>query len=177
MSVANSRVTNFYRGINSRMLGAAAKDELAARVTELHKRWLGDVSKCKVLDLGCGSGNPLSIWLAERAERYVAIDLSESRIAALRRILPPGEHTMAVAADFLSDDFKEKDFDIVYALAVFHHFKHLREFCEQLREKLKPGARIITYDPLQTWIVARWLRSVYRPFQTDKEWEFPFTQE
>jgi len=41
------------------------------------------VAEAKVLDLGCGTGNPLSLWLAERAKEYVAIDLSESRIEIL----------------------------------------------------------------------------------------------
>jgi SAM-dependent methyltransferase len=176
-SAVNSGATNFWRRFRYRMLAAAAKEEHAVRVNSLHKDWFGDVSAAKVLDLGCGSGNPLSVWLAERSRRYVGIDLSESRVAALRQKLPPGEHITAVAADFLSDDFQENDFDVVYALAVFHHFKYLRQFCDSLLSRLKPGARVITYDPLQTWAVARCLRSVYRPFQTDRDWEHPFTAE
>jgi len=156
------------------LLAAGAEKEHAARVDELHSHWLGDVRNAKVLDLGCGSGNPLSLWLAENARRYVAIDLSESRIATLRQKLPKREHITAVAGDFLSSDFKEGGFDVVYALAVFHHFKYLAQFCDSLLQRLKPGARIITYDPLQTWIVARCLRSLYRPFQTDRAWEYPF---
>lgn len=176
-SSVNSRTTNIYRVVRSRMLAAAAEKEHAVRVDELHKRWMGDVSSAKVLDLGCGSGNPLSLYLAERARRYVAIDLSESRIEALRRKLPKSERVTAVAGDFLSSEFEEGDFDVVYALAVFHHFKHLSSFCDSLLQRLKPGARVITYDPLQTWVVARCLRSMYRPFQTDRDWEYPFTAE
>jgi len=59
---------------------------------------------------------------------------------------------------------------------VFHHFAHLREFCQKLKAKLKPGARIVTYDPLQTWLIARCLRAAYRPFQTDSQWAFPFAR-
>lgn len=174
-SSANSGATNLWRRVRHRMLAGAAKEEHALRVNDLHKLWLGDVSRSKVLDLGCGSGNPLSLWLAERAQRYVAIDLSESRVAALRSKLPSGEHISAVAGDCLSSEFRENDFDVVYALSVFHHFRHLGTLCDSLRERLKPGARIITYDPLQTWSVARWLRLAYRPFQTDRKWEYPFT--
>lgn len=174
-SAANSGATNLWRRFRRRMLAAAAKEEHAARVNELHKMWFGDPRKSKVLDLGCGSGNPLSVWLAQRANRYVAIDLSKTRIAALRQKLPSGEHVSAVAGDFLSGDFEETGFDVVYALSVFHHFKYLRQFCDSLLSRLKPGAKVITYDPLQTWAPARCLRSIYRPFQTDRDWEHPFT--
>jgi len=99
-SSANSRMTNLYRKVRARILAAAAQEEHADRVNKLHREWLGNVGRCKVLDLGCGQGNPLSVWLAERAEQYVAIDLSESRIAALRMNLPSGKNIRAVAGDF-----------------------------------------------------------------------------
>ena len=37
-------------------------------IYELHKKWFGDLSKKKVLDLGCYEGNSLSIYLAQYSQ-------------------------------------------------------------------------------------------------------------
>jgi 2-polyprenyl-3-methyl-5-hydroxy-6-metoxy-1,4-benzoquinol methylase len=46
-------------------------------VLEMHRRWLGDLSGKKVLDLGCFAGNPLSMHLARTSASYLGLDLSE----------------------------------------------------------------------------------------------------
>jgi hypothetical protein len=47
---------------------------------------------------------------------------------------------------------------------------------DQLNRCLKPGGKVITFDPLQTYGPMRFMRRLYRPFQTDREWEYPFGQ-
>ena len=79
-------------------------------------------------------------------------------------------------ADFLSDDFPEADFDVVYALAIFHHFKHIETFLDALAQRMSNGGIAITQDPIQTRIPIKLMRLVYRPLQTDAAWEFPFTR-
>ena len=81
-----------------------------------------------------------------------------------------------ISADFLSSDFKEKDFDIIYAYGVLHHFQDTEKLIEKLKEKLKPGGKIINYDPLQTSLPIKFIRTIYRPFQSDRAWEWPFTK-
>ena len=39
------------------------------------------------------------------------------------------------------------------------------------------GGIIISYDPLQTSMPIKILRSLYRPFQSDKDWEWPFSKQ
>lgn len=170
----NSSSTNLWRRLRARVFGVFKDTNRAESVNDLHRRWIGDVRNLKVLDLGCGSGNPLSRELAGSAREYVAIDLSESRISALREQIGDRPNVRLYAADFLSDSFQEAEFDVVYALAVFHHFKHLDAFLEVLESKLAPGGRIITYDPVQIWWPIALLRRLFRPFQTDAAWEHPF---
>jgi hypothetical protein len=57
---------------------------------------------------------------------------------------------------------------------VFHHFEHFEAFLDLVDRKLAKGGRVITYDPVQIWWPIRVLRAIYRPFQTDSEWEHPF---
>jgi hypothetical protein len=46
----------------------------------------------------------------------------------------------------------------------------------KLQEKLNPNGIIISYDPLETSFPIKVLRAIYRPFQSDKDWEWPFTK-
>lgn len=177
-AVINSKSTNLWRRVRRRafsvMHGAKHLDSLQ----HLHHRWLGDISKLRVLDLGVGNGNLMSLEIASTAKEYVAIDLSESRIiefrAKLDEIGVDQTKVKAFSVDFLSDAFEEGEFDLIYAMAVVHHFQHLGPLLDMFEKKLALGGRIITYDPVQVWLPIRLLRALYRPFQTDAAWEHPF---
>ncbi|MCB7481314.1 class I SAM-dependent methyltransferase [Christiangramia sediminis] len=145
-------------------------------IYELHKVWFGDLSNKKVLDLGCFEGNALSIFLAQNAREYIAIDLSESAITKFSKRLENIPHARAIAVDFLSEEFLENEFDLIYAYGVLHHFKDTKFLIERLKLKLKPKGEIISYDPLETSLPIKLIRRIYRPFQSDKEWEWPFSR-
>jgi SAM-dependent methyltransferase len=142
----------------------------------LHKEWLGDLSNKKVLDLGCFAGNYLSLYLAENAKQYIGIDLSDIAIEKLNQRLKPYPNANAIAVDFLSDDFAEKDFDIIYAYGVLHHFPNIDILINRLNEKLVTNGTIISYDPMETSWPVKLVRALYRPFQSDADWEWPFTK-
>ena len=143
---------------------------------DLHKVWFGDLSNKKVLDLGCFAGNSLSLLLAQNAKEYIGIDLSDVAIAKLNAKLEHIPTAKALAVDFLTDDFGEKDFDLIYAYGVLHHFPNVDILISKLNEKLAPNGEIISYDPLETSVPIKIIRTIYRPFQTDADWEWPFTK-
>jgi len=143
---------------------------------EIHKTWFGDLSNKKVLDLGCFAGNHWTIYLAENSKQYIGLDLSDKAIETLNKNLQSIPNAEAIAADFLSDDFAEKDFDIIYAYGVLHHFQNPDVLIAKLNEKLAPGGVVISYDPLETSLPIKMMRVMYRPFQSDKDWEWPFTK-
>lgn len=143
---------------------------------ELHKTWFGDLSNKKVLDLGCFEGNALSLTLAENSKAYIGIDLSDVAVEKFNKRLEHISTAKAMAVDFLSDDFLEKDFDLIYAYGVLHHFKNVPLLIEKLNEKLVFGGQIISYDPLETSLPIKIIRTIYRPFQSDAAWEWPFTK-
>lgn len=176
-SEINGKATNLYRRVRKRAFSAIQKANVHSYINNVHREWMGDVSDAKVLDLGVGSGNPLSIELARNAREYVANDLSKSRLEELKtKLVKENIHNVKYhVGDFLSDDFKEKDFDIVYAMAVLHHFEYPDAFLKILKSKLKKGGIVVTVDPIETWLPAKLVRMFYRPFQTDSNWEFPFT--
>lgn len=143
----------------------------------LHKSWFGDLSKKKVLDLGCYAGNSLSLYLAENSKSYLGIDLSSKGIENLNRRLIGIPGARAEVIDFLSEDFKEKEFDLIYAYGVLHHFKNVDELIRKLKEKLKENGKIVSHDPLKTSLPIKSIRNIYRPFQSDRDWEWPFSRE
>jgi SAM-dependent methyltransferase len=164
-SLRNGVLTNFRKRVG-----------IEKTLVDQHYEWIGDVEGKKVLDLGCYMGNSLSIFLARNSSQYYGIDLSEPAIKHLNARIKDIPTARACAVDFLSEDFQEKDFDLIYAYAVLHHFKDVDELIAKLNEKLAPRGRIICYDPTATSTPVWLLRKIYRPFQTDKDWEWPFTK-
>jgi SAM-dependent methyltransferase len=146
------------------------------QVLQLHKSWFGELKNKKVLDLGCYAGNSLSFYLASNSRQYVGLDLSEKGVEKLGVKLKDISTATVICGDFLSPEFSIKDFDLIYAYGVLHHFKNTNELIGVLRSKLKPGGQIISYDPLETSMPIKVIRSLYRPFQSDKDWEWPFSK-
>ena len=140
--------------------------------------WMGDLKNKKVLDFGCYSGNDLSIHMAENCKYYLGIDLSDVAIKKLKEKIANKniKNAEARAIDILSPEFKENNFDIIYAQGVLHHFKHMDVILYTLSDKLSPSGVVITFDPMQTAITSKIIRALYHPHRTDKEWEFPFTK-
>jgi 2-polyprenyl-3-methyl-5-hydroxy-6-metoxy-1,4-benzoquinol methylase len=178
---------NQYEGLSSKIWStlrdkvfSSFRDQYAIKtlVYDKHKEWFGDLSGKKVLDLGCLEGNKLSFYLAEHAADYLGIDLSEKAMGVLRtRLDQKGlQRARVQAVDFLSAEFVEKDFDLIYAYSVLHHFPDMAMLTAKLKEKLKPGGVIVSYDPTETSLPVKIARMLYRPFQNDADWEWPFTK-
>ncbi|WP_373056895.1 class I SAM-dependent methyltransferase [Zunongwangia sp. H14] len=172
-----NRATKIWYTFRNGMLRRMRKDfGVENQIYKLHREWLGDLSNKKVLDLGCYAGNSLSYYLAENSREYLGIDLSERGIAQLKKRISKVPGARAVAIDFLSEEFEERDFDLIYAYGVLHHFRDTDKLILRIKEKLKIGGEIISYDPLQTSLPIKILRSLYRPFQSDRAWEWPFSR-
>lgn len=147
------------------------------KLFEIHKHWLGDLKGKKVLDLGCNTGNELSEFLAINSSQYYAVDLSKSALSILQNKFEEKgiNNARFLPVDILSDEFKEGCFDVIYAKAIFHHFKFFEEFLNRIKSVLNPKGIIICLDPLNTFLPLRIFRAVYRRFQYDSDWEYPFT--
>ena len=169
--------TKIWANLRNKILNKIRKNiGVQNQAYDLHKLWFGDLSNKKVLDLGCFAGNYLSIYLAENAKSYTGIDLSDVAIKKLNERLKSFPNAAALTVDFLSDDFTEKDFDIIYAYGVLHHFPNTEILINRLNEKLAINGSVISYDPLETSWPIKLIRTLYRPFQSDSEWEWPFSK-
>lgn len=175
---AANRLTNLWTKVRRRIQAHDQAIGTASDKVADHQRWLGDLTGQAVLDLGCFTGNELSLWLAENARSYVGLDLSESAAAELHRELESAGLTgsaYVLAGDFLNNDFPAQCFDVVYAHSVLHHFEDIRVVLDELDRVLKPGGVVVSIDPLATEPLNRLARAAYRPFQSDRAWEWPFS--
>lgn len=172
-------VSRIWSKLRNKTLSSYTKQfNLKEKVYNHHKLWLGDLTDKKVLDLGCYRGNALSLYMAKNCKEYIAIDLSDAGLQFLRDKIAAEEckNAKVIAVDFLSEEFGYDNFDIIYAYGVLHHFEHVDLLIKMLNKKLATGGSIISYDPLETSFPIKVLRMLYRPFQSDKDWEWPFNK-
>jgi hypothetical protein len=62
-----TRFTNVWWGLRERICALEAQIGVYDDLAQLHRDWLGDLHHADVLDLGCFSGNELSLYLAQNA--------------------------------------------------------------------------------------------------------------
>lgn len=150
------------------------RDAVEARV----RGWLQVSAGREVLEIGCFNGTRNTLWLMEHCAHYTGIDLSPSAIEVLRgkaRSSNLAGKVTLVAGDVLDFDPPRK-FDLIYAQGVLHHFQHPEVLFAMLARFMKPGGRLVFSDPAELNAVLWLARRLYRPFQTDQAWEWPFTR-
>jgi SAM-dependent methyltransferase len=76
--------------------------------------------------------------------------LSHVAIEKLKQRIVNFPNARAISVDFLSEDFTENEFDLIYAYGVLHHFPTIPILISKLNEKLANHGQIISYDPLET---------------------------
>lgn len=72
----------------------------------------------KVLDIGCGTGIPISRFLEKKGFRVTGIDFSSEMIKIARTGV--SEHTQLILADFLDYEFQDKFDGIIAFDSLFH---------------------------------------------------------
>lgn len=131
----------------------------------------------RLLEVGCYVGRPLTVSLIGRPwlEQYVGVELSAEAVRRFRAKLDPAASAKAeiLHGDFAALDLPRESFDAVYMNGVFHHFPDPEFAVRRVAELLVPNGAFITFDPLLTNWLFRTVRAAYRPFQSDREWEFP----
>lgn len=173
-----NRATNLWAQLRRRMIICGKEIGLDEYLYSMHERWMSDLEGRSVLDLGCYDGNQLSLWIAERCGQYTGIDLSEQAVDILNGKLAERNLTnaRALAIDLLDGALPENSIDVVYAQGVIHHFNDLEVALGELCRIMKPDAVLITVDPMMTEPINRICRAIYRPFQSNAAWEWPFTR-
>lgn len=133
----------------------------------------------RFLEIGCFRGTRYSDPIIELAGAYTGIDLSANAIASFRNTVEKdgrANKVELIAGDLLLHTAEEK-YDVLFAHGVLHHFESSEILFEHLNSLIKPGGILLCAEPCQVNKLFKFVRALYRPFQSDKDWEWPFTDE
>lgn len=99
----------------------------------------------KVLDIGCGNGRLYDFLKKQTAYniQYTGIDFSEDLLNQAKKLHPEGKF---IYMDMNSlKDLQEKNFDIIFFIASFHHLSSQKErlhVLSEVKQKLKKDGKI-----------------------------------
>jgi SAM-dependent methyltransferase len=103
-----------------------------------------------VLDLGCGAGVPVTMWLAEHGYAVTGVDISERQLGLARKLVPE--------ATFLKQDMTSLDFpsESFAAIVAFYSIIHVprteqKDLLARIYDWLKPGGAFLATWPLTEW--------------------------
>ena len=136
----------------------------------LNREILKSESIERVLDFGSGIGHHSQLF---QGKQYLGIEPSESCVLSAERLYKDSNSTFLVGDHTALKSLTEGTFDLIFAIGVLHHIDDLvfNEFVEQAFRLLKPGARLMTFDPvlhqhqrkLSKWVVkqdrGQWVRT------------------
>lgn len=132
----------------------------------------------RFLEIGCFRGTRYSDPIIECAGHYTGIDLSSGAILAFKNRFEKERRTgkiELIAGDLLQHQPEEK-YDVLFAHGVLHHFETPEILFKHLNSMIKPDGILLCAEPSQVNKLFKFVRILYRPFQSDKDWEWPFTE-
>ncbi len=115
----------------------------------LQRQGLHDLTKTRLLDIGCGSGGELLRWIGYGCMPFncAGIDLLSSRVTLARLRLPAGTQVQQGDASHLP--YQDALFDIVTQFTVFSSILNpeiRRRIATEILRVLRPDGLIIWYD-------------------------------
>ena len=114
-----------------------------------HRYLMGHVpERCRhVLEIGCGAGR-FSRLLAGRAERVLAVDLSQQMIRLARERSKLYPNIDFVAGDVMDCRLPDNQFDCAATLTTLHHLP-IESILRKVRKALRPGGTFVCLDLYQ----------------------------
>jgi len=139
----HDRVAEAYRG------------ELGERLmieTQRRLHWICDnIKGQKILDIGCSQGI-LPILLGREGREVVGVDISKKAIdeaesALLQEKSSVRQNINFLRADFLSYDFKDRQFDTIIIAEVLEHLQDPQQFIDRAKDLLVENGKLIITVP------------------------------
>lgn len=128
------------------------------------------------IEVGCGTGNTNSIYLATVARDCTFVDLSGVAIEKLSQKLNSAHISCSTLVGDISELDLRKTFDLIYMNGVLHHQTNPKVFLTKLiKNLLNEGGMIVMLEPLNSNPVIRIIRYLGNLFRNNAAWEKPLT--
>src|SRR6185295_2450714 len=151
-----------YRAHDERVHTGEAAIRLSAWLHAICGRFAAPID---VLDLGCGTGR--YFHALTNVGRLVGIDVSAAMLERARRPIGdveiPAERMTLIEGDFLSHEFPDGEFDLVYSIGVLaEHSPFDETIASRVKRWLRPGGRFAftTVHPLSFSVPRTWGRRI-----------------
>jgi SAM-dependent methyltransferase len=179
---ANNQSANFltrtWASLRNTQHGAVGEAGIQKLVRDHHTRWIEELAGGDFLEVGCFSGSADTMQLVHHSRTYLGVELSPKAVEALNEKFASRsleKKASAISCDFLTMSVDRK-FDLIYAHGVLHHFENSEALFSRLFQMAKPGAILLFVEPVSVNPIYKAIRSIYRPFQSDAAWEWPFSK-
>ena len=172
-------LTRIWATMRYRQQIAFTESNLEEIKRSFHQKWINKKAGGNFLEIGCFRGTRSSWPLIESAGNYIGIDLSAKAVEALNiKIIKNGLDLKAKACSIDLLQFNsDKKHDLIFAHGVLHHFENPKPLFRKISELLEPDGILILTEPSTLNPLFKFIRSLFRPFQSDSQWEWPFTKQ
>jgi methionine biosynthesis protein MetW len=107
----------------------------------LMQRYTRPNAQC--LDVGCGDGRTVGVWLRDNHRQYVGVDIS---VNALREASKQGLAVVKMN-DTGKLPFQDSSIDVAFAIEVFEHLFAPQLIAQEILRVLRPGGTLIATVP------------------------------
>ncbi len=139
--------SNGYEGVAAEFLASRGRASLTAIGTRAVRDWARSLPRgAAVIDLGCGSGLPITAVLVSEGLSVFAVDAAPSLVSAFRRNFPE----IPIACESVEDSlFFDRTFDgvLAWGLMFLLHPEEQRRLIHRIGHRLVPGGRLLFTSP------------------------------
>lgn len=166
-------ITKIWAKLRSLQAKNALKNNCHDKLDDFIDDNLDKIENKKILEIGCFSGSPYSEKLIKLSNKYTALELSDNALDQFRQKFKRYEKKIqALNGDFELYEFNDT-YDVIYCHGVMHHFKDSDLLINKIDKLLTSEGVIIFTEVSQYCLIHKIARLIYRPFQSDRLWEWP----